>query len=208
MELLPYTQKIDILPFNIGCLAEHLGLKPPSFSPPELAFRQLKYLENYVSHPRLGRVCHSLLIERHYIDRDHIADHSVFYSRNLYPYPNHCQRVHFFSCLPQDLTTFLAEARNEGIINPPLEAYHLRCQNFSKEHYLGFSVIKPLSGCPVGRTVLQCYPEKCDDGSNRVFSCTSPYTAHVAGVELTVVGLPFQQQDVAVAAWYPSGSAA
>jgi len=36
-------------------------------------------------------------VEQHYIDRDHIEDHSVFYSKSLYPYPNFCCRVHFFS---------------------------------------------------------------------------------------------------------------
>ena len=38
-----------------------------------------------------------MLVEEHYIDRDHMEDHSVFYSRNLYPYSNFCRRVHFFT---------------------------------------------------------------------------------------------------------------
>ena len=61
--------------------------------PDALAFRQLVYVERYLED--LG--CKSILIEHDYIDRDYMEDHSVFYSRSLQPYPNRCQRVHFFS---------------------------------------------------------------------------------------------------------------
>ena len=60
-------------------------------------------------------------------------------------------------------------------------------------------MIRPLDGCPVGRTVLRLLPrEKKEDKSIRVMSCTRPYRAHFLGVRLHVGGLAFQQQDLGV----------
>src|SRR5688572_9391650 len=55
-------------------------------------FPQLSYIERYVAQLQ----CKSLVIEREYIDRDYMEDHSVFYARCLSRYQNFCQRVHFF----------------------------------------------------------------------------------------------------------------
>ncbi len=56
------------------------------------SFVQLRYLERYARELDCG----CLAIESPYIDRDYIEDHSAFYSKNLFPYPNSCRRVHFF----------------------------------------------------------------------------------------------------------------
>ena len=71
---------------------------------------------------------------------------------------------------------------------------------FSQEHYLGFSVIKPLPGCPIGRTVLRCFGQDTKPGFRRDFSCLCDYQVHLMGVPLHVSGLAFQQQDLGVSA--------
>ena len=186
-------QRISLLSFNPRRLRIQLQLNLPPFEEP-VATSQLDYIASYVA--QLD--CRSILIERHYIDRDYIEDHSLFYSRSLYPYPNSCQRVHFF-------TTSVATTRQRlqatlRSASAGRERYARECSALSSETYLGFTVIKPLAGSPVGRTILRTYPESTDDGHTRVFPCIRPYEVHVDGIELTVLGLPFQEQDVGVSA--------
>jgi len=160
---------------------------------PKDPFRQLAYIEKYLSDQEIA--CRSVLVERYYIDRDHMEDHSVFYSRSLHAYENWCQRVHFFSEEPDFVESELARLLQVGRAR-----FESECSNFSKKYYCGFSVIKPLSGSPVGRTVLLPYGPTKSDSSLRDFPCVRPYKAHVLGVELTVHGLGFQQQDLGVSA--------
>jgi hypothetical protein len=132
-----------------------------------------------------------------------MEDHSIFYSRNFEHLPNWCQRLHFFT---QDRKAVkrkfceLINLRSPGATHERrLEQYRDACSQFSKDAYLGFSVIRPLAGAPVGRTVLRSYKE--DAGKERrLFQCTRPYKVHVAGLELSVEGLAFQQQDLGVSA--------
>jgi hypothetical protein len=65
---------------------------------------------------------------------------------------------------------------------------------------MGFCVIKPLQGSPVGRTVIRHYDEDAGKGLLRKFNCTRYYKVHFLGVELEICGLVFQQQDVGVSA--------
>jgi hypothetical protein len=172
---------------------ELLGLAPAiglSSDP----FRQLRYLQSYLA--KIG--CGSVAVEAHYIDRDHMEDHSVFYSRNLYPYANSCRRLHFFrGDDPDETKRAILALLSKNHRNR--DEFRLRCRQFSNARYLGFSVIKPLSGSPVGRTVLIPFPES-DGTAKRLFPCTREYRGHFCGVELTVRGLAFQQQDVGVSA--------
>src|SRR3989442_1582913 len=55
--------------------------------------RQLRYIWEYLKLLN----CRAIVVENHYIDRDYMEDHSVFYSRSLRDYPNFCRRLHFFS---------------------------------------------------------------------------------------------------------------
>src|SRR5262249_6335420 len=80
------------------------------------------------------------------------------------------------------------------------EHYRKACAKFSEEAYLGFAIIRPLDGSPVGRTVVRHFSPNAGGAMRREFLCTRTYTVHLAGVELRVRGLPFQQQDKAVAA--------
>src|SRR5688572_7772692 len=193
-----YKQELTFGSFNPERIVSDLHLAPPAFTQPELAFSQLGYLGRYLSDPVLS--CKSWVLEHQYIDRDHMEDHSVFYSRTLYPYPNYCRRVHFFSCDEIHLQKLFDDLY--AIAEKGRAAFDDACKKASSDHYLGFSVIKPLSGSPVGRTVLRCFPptKLGDPGYERVFSCTQTFRVHLAGLELSVQGLPFQQQDEAVAA--------
>lgn len=186
-------QKIRFLPFAPNTLAESLDLREPPLV--RHALYQLSYIDKYISN--LG--CKSISIEEHYIDRDYIEDHSVFYSRSLFPYPNYCRRVNFFRLDVADLLLRLEGLRELGF-EKGQAAFHSECEGFSLSHYLGFCIIKHLPGCPVGRTILRCYERQAGDGASRRFDGTRSYTAHFVGLELTVQGLPFQQQDLGVSA--------
>jgi len=164
----------------------------PAFTSKDEAHRQLQYVEGYVRD--LG--CQSLVVEAHYIDRDHMEDHSVFYSKSLQPYPNACRRVHFFSCQPAVLRRELKRLRSAVTT----ENFRAESAEFSKNFYLGFSVIKPLPGCPVGRTILRCFAAEADKGFLRNFACACDCRAHLLGVPLSIRGLAFQQQDLGVSA--------
>lgn len=192
-------QEIKIVAFS-GRLPRILRLKEPALtlsdSSDTKSFHQLNYIGNYARH----HGCETLLIERHYIDRDYMEDHSAFYSRNLVNYRNYCTRVHFFKGSPKvvqrrlDALTILA-AKN------PEEGYEHGCAALSDDLYLGFTVIKPLPGSPVGRTVLRCF-DGVIDGSGLVksFSAAKNYSVHIGVISLSVTGLGFQQQDVGVSA--------
>jgi hypothetical protein len=187
--------KIDYYSFTKNSLIKTLGLTLPPFA--LQAFKQINYIEQYLLDHKSS--CKSIVIERHYIDRDYMEDHGVFYSRNLYPYSNWCQRVHFFALEKRKVKQELDEIINIGY-KQGKEEYLRACRTFSDKSYLGFSVIKPLQGCPVGRTVLRQYDEDAGDGYTREFTCTREYRTHLLGVELNVLGLAFQQQDIGVSA--------
>src|SRR5437016_4498356 len=84
----------------------------------------------------------------------YMEDHSIFYSKSLQQYKNSCQRIHFFSIDPEKVRQTLAELVQLGMERGE-EEFRKACENFSREAYLGFSVIKPLDGCPIGRTVIR-----------------------------------------------------
>jgi hypothetical protein len=195
--------KLDFYPFGEQKqrLAQLLKLRESpfirEFDADGIAFRQIEYIERYVAFRDLN--CQSVVIERHYIDRDYMEDYSIFYSKNLHPYGNSCQRVHFFNIDPQEVKQKLTDLLRFGKQNGE-EKYRQAAVEFSEKHYLGFSVIKPLGGCPVGRTVLRTYSNEAEEGRNRLFLAIRPYKVHLLGVELVVRGLAFQQQDLGVSA--------
>ena len=148
---------------------------------------QVDYLTAYLTELN----CRTVLEEAHYVDRDYIEDLSLFYSRSLRNYPNHCRRLHLFS---RSLTwsawrELLSRARTE---------YQEVCRELSQS-YLGFIVVRPLPGRPIGRTVLAPMGPHAKEGT-REFASLRTYCAHVGGLELEVRGLAFQQQDQAVSA--------
>jgi hypothetical protein len=159
-------------------------------------FRQLEYIRNYVAELK----CSAVVVENKYIDRDYMQDHSAFYAASFANYAPFCRRVHFFAGVPaakivSELHAVAAEALNSR------EAFEAACRNFSAEKYLGFMVVKPLPGSPVGRTVLRTWEQDAAGKDYlRRFDATRDYRSHLLGVELTIRGLGFQQQDEGVSA--------
>ena len=128
------------------------------------------------------------LVEPRYFDRDYLAEFAAFYSISAAGYPNHCRRIHFFKSDgqgPVDRERFeLACAGDADVVG--------RCNAL----YLGFTVVRPIPSSPFGRTVLAWYPERYEPP--RVTTPRRWYSCHIAGVELEIEGLAWQQQDVGV----------
>src|SRR5262245_44241428 len=83
-------QGIEVIPFP-GDFAT-IFRKPAGLIEGTWPPTQVTYIGAYLQ--RLG--CKTVVIERHYIDRDYIHDHALLYSRSLRAYPNYCYRLHFF----------------------------------------------------------------------------------------------------------------
>lgn len=65
--------------------------------------------------------------------------------------------------------------------------------------YCGFSVIRPIPSAPLGRTVLDWYPDE-PKRPPRIVEPSRIYECHVAGITLRMRGVAWQQQDTAVSA--------
>lgn len=146
---------------------------------------QVEYLNRYLE--QLG--VETLVIEHHYVDRNYIEEVGFYYSRCLSQPKNSCARAHAFS-IPfsaADFDSLLSRAANGELKEVEEEL---------QKAYQGFIVIRPLPSVPIGRTVLRPQTEE----NSRVFSTIRSYRVHFCGLDLTVEGLGFQQQDLAVAA--------
>lgn len=144
---------------------------------------QARYLRAHLA--SLG--ASSVLEEPYYFDRDYLSEFAAFYSLSARGYQNICRRLHFFDVDRKDLRRLLRGATASV-------RTHKKLQNA----YLGFCVLRPLPACPLGRTVLRWSPESSTVGS--VIVSERRYSSHLAGVELTVSGLAWQQQDTGVGA--------
>lgn len=146
--------------------------------------QQSNYIYKYLKHLN----CKSLIVEDNYFDRDFLSEVSAVYSSSAKGYPNVCIRVHFFSTDAVTRDGFIdALGDNKDVIN--------EFQN----NYLGFIVIRPITDSPFGRTVLSWYPDQ-EVNVPRVITPSRTYISTIAGLELSVKGLAWQQQDSGVAA--------
>lgn len=113
------------------------------------------------------------IVEYRYIDQDYRSEHRDFYAGTFRRYPSVAERLLFFRGRPP---AQLIESHQPA--------------DFSDLHFLGYSVMRPLVSCPVGRTVL-------DPGSalGPYVSCKTRDRAHLFGRSLPVIGSPFLSQD-------------
>src|SRR6267378_4046158 len=148
---------------------------------------QITYLGVYLK----ALKCKTIVVESRYLDRDYVNDMALFYSRSLRSYPNFCQRIHFFK------EAFTTPRWKEMATAATDRANH---KKFLEKSYLGFCVIKPLPGSPVGRTVLATFGTDAPGGLKRTFGAVRRYNVHLGGYELAIKGLAFQQQDQGVSA--------
>lgn len=142
--------------------------------------RQVQYLINYLNHSNTQTV----LCETSYIDKDYLNDHQKFYATCFNNYSTKCARLHFFSL------NFSHDDFLEWIENGDQTKL-----NELKEHYQGFSVIKPLPVTFLGRTCLKHYGKN----ENRHY-LEKTHTSNLFGIDLEVNSIAFQEQDKVVAA--------
>lgn len=144
---------------------------------------QVQYLRCYLED--LG--AEAVIEEPHYFDRDYLAEFGAFYSTSATGYLNVCRRLHFFG-VPCSRQQFIHALRGGNRLLKRL-----------KDAYLGFAVLRPIPGAPLGRTVLRWYPES-RPSNPRMMAPSRTYLAHVAGIPFEVEGLAWQQQDTGVGA--------
>ena len=77
------------------------------------------------------------IVEYRYIDQDYRSEHQDFYAGTFRRYPSVAERLLFFRGRP-----------------PAQPVESLTPADFSGLDFLGYSVMRPLVSCPVGRTVL------------------------------------------------------
>jgi hypothetical protein len=146
--------------------------------------QQLPFFQGLLQKLRVQTV----VIERDYTDRDFLEDYAAHYVRCLNKYHSRCVRLHFFSSA-FDLKGFRRTALGEG--GGPGSAT-------LRNTYQGFVVVKPLPKTFIGRTCLRP-PAKASHGRGSDFTLRR-YDAHLAGLDLSVDSLAFQEQDETTAA--------
>ena len=130
---------------------------------------------------------HTLVVERQYVDRDHMADYAHFHARSFQPHERFCTRLHFFH-RPLTPAAFLSMAT--GMDGDTVSIEGLRTS------YLGFLVVRPLPRTFIGRT---CLALPIDEGWATPF--LHSYSVGLFGIRLQVNGtVAFQEQDSIVAA--------
>jgi hypothetical protein len=125
----------------------------------------------------------TIVVERHYIDRDYLEDFAGHYVRCFANYEKTCTRLHFFaSSFDEEMFVRVLLGQNDAKV---------------LGQYLGFVVLKPLPRTIVGRTCLATYGS---EEGRRHYPVLREYTAHLFGLPLAIHTLAFQEQDQDVAA--------
>lgn len=155
---------------------------------------QVDYIARYLQHLE----CTVLFVERHYVDKDYRADFGRFYAQGLAGYPPYCQRIHCFrsEVSAGALFTKIRRQREQlaGLDASQLAKQLPALQARISSDYLGFVVVRPLPRAPIGRTVLRPPHAAADNEGLRIHTAR-PHPVHFMGVELTVEGVEFAQQD-------------
>jgi hypothetical protein len=142
---------------------------------------QVRYLASYLSKADLRPTV--LVVERDYVDRHYLEEYTGYYATTLRPPTARTTRIHLFSAPLNDFDVeqWVAVAAHcrEGL------------REAAQQCYLGFIGVRPIPDAPIGRTLLRAYADK---------PATTRHTVHLAGVDLQVAALPFQQQERAVGA--------
>lgn len=148
---------------------------------------QVKYLFSYLTSREVQ--ARTLIVEEPYVDRHYLEEYTGYYASALRPPRSKATRIHVLSCVLDDaeLGLWIEETKSD----------FATVQSRFQSAYLGFVVIRPLPSAPIGRSILRPYKGL----SSRCFAAASTeYRVHLAGFELAVRGMPFQQQDQAVGA--------
>lgn len=148
---------------------ERLRSECPHFSPKTKTIKMLRSgLDGHVK---------VVVLERSYICKDHRNLHSRFLSKKFRDRPSHCSRLHFFSS---------EQINRDSLFRRPIEA---------QDHYLGFSVIRPIPERELGRTVIDAEKMGLTHEGGAYYMRTR-FRANLNGVDLYLQGFPFMTQDV------------
>lgn len=159
---------------------------------------QVRYLADYLG--ARGLRVRTMLVEQPYIDRHYIEEYGRYYASSFRPPSSFTTRIHVFADaldgdhLDEDV---LDDERLDALLTEAATGAAARCrvESLLQARYRGFIVVRPLPSAPIGRTVLSSYSDK----ETRQYIAL-PHRVHIMGMELTVHGVPFQQQEVAVGA--------
>lgn len=147
---------------------------------------QIRYLRCYLHDLHVSCV----LEEPYYFDRDYLAEFKAFYSTSVQGHPNTCRRLTFFSGAKLGDRVALEEQLRMARRGDP-DA--LKVLNDGLE---AFVVVRPIPGAALGRTVVREYPRREDAAPRQMVR--RQYRLHLAGLQLTIRGLAWQQQDAGV----------
>lgn len=151
---------------------------------------QVRYLASYLAHPSCG--ARTILVEHPYTDRHYLQEYEGYYATCLRPPPSCATRLHLFASEIDD-----AQLDEEIVLAAQDEASFEAGEARLQQAYLGFIVVRPLPSVPIGRSVLRTYR----DVASRVYaSKENGHRVHLAGFALSVNGVQFCQQDIAVGA--------
>lgn len=176
---------ITVAPFNVNSFG---ALLTAASRAQRASVDQVRYLAKYAK--SLG--ARTVVQEDHYIDRHFLDEYALYYCRTLAPPPNFVRRFHLFA-------RRFSEEEFSKSLRRRAELGEADAESMERElaaDYLGFVSIRPIPSAPVGRTVLR----KLNDGAVRDIWATGRYEVHLANLTLSVDGIAFQQQDVAVGA--------
>lgn len=130
----------------------------------------------------------SAVIERRYLDQDFTELYSKFYAGLFKRHQKTCQRYHFFKT---DVRSAFQQ-QSAGEVVEALSADHII------KSYIGFIVVRPVKHAPLGRVMISPTPDPV--GIRIELMVKSEQSAHLCGVDLTVVGTAMTQQDSRVGA--------
>lgn len=111
----------------------------------------------------------AVVVERRYIDADWRSLHAEFYGSTFQRFPSVCHRLHFFTTPVDPSFSDLDDLQ---------------------DHYVGYTVLRPLSNSPVGRTMIRRPPSMTKAVA---VECTEE--VHLFGATLSVSSMPFISQD-------------
>ena len=122
----------------------------------------------------LDSLVSSIVIEKHYIDRDYRDTFSQYHSKRFITPDSRCLRLHFF--------------------DKPLKRSDLANSEVLQPSYIGYSVIRPTRPNCIGRTLIK---SECSSATQGVI-CECEESISLQGTELIVKGFPFISQDADV----------
>ncbi len=134
----------------------------------------------------------AILIENVYFSRNYRDEYAAYYSKCFRERPAFCKRVHYFTdCvnLEEANAVWTLEQRFAKALLGDKDALEQL-----EEAYVGFSVVRPVSGASIGTTAVVPH----NTGPNGRRFITSPRDVHISGLTLHVDSAHFLQQDESV----------